>query len=348
MSGAALIWDFDPDDFLPNWGKPGYFGSGLADYPTDATRDVLPIPVHSHNDYWRRIPLFEALHYGCTGVEADVWLFDEELYVGHNTAALTPNRTFRSLYVDPITTLLDKQNPSTTFGNTSRHGVFDTEPSQTLTLLVDLKTDGASTFPLVQAQLEPLRSRGYLTYFNGTHTIPGAVTVVGTGNTPFDMLTANTTYRDIFFDAPLDRLWEMPSSQKALAPETSSTDTSVSSSSSFSRRDGGQGATGLTTTDPDVFDSSTSYYASVSFRAAVGYVWRGHLSSRQIEAIRGQIRGAKRRGLKARYWDTPAWPIGLRNHVWHVLVSEGADMLNADDLRSASRADWRRWRHEWW
>ncbi|THY82270.1 hypothetical protein D6C93_09265, partial [Aureobasidium pullulans] len=232
LNGHALLLQ-DDLDFLPDWGHPGKIGAGLAHYPTDATRDVMPIrkfsqhfnsvnvlqtnetransgsvAVHSHNDYWRRIPLYEALHYGCTGVEADVWHVGDDLFVGHSTSALTPNRTFRNLYVDPLIALLDKQNPLTAFADTKNHGVFDEEPDQTLVLLVDLKTDGPTTFQKVQEQLEGLRSKGYLTYFNGTHTVPGAITVVGTGNTPFDLLTANTTYRDIFYDAPLGMLYE--------------------------------------------------------------------------------------------------------------------------------------------
>ncbi|KXL45258.1 MAG: hypothetical protein FE78DRAFT_148574, partial [Acidomyces sp. 'richmondensis'] len=80
--------------------------------------------------------------------------------------------------------------------------------------------------------------------------------------------------------------------------------------------------------------------SNTSFFLSVGYVWRGHLSPRQMDIIRGQIRGAKRRGLKVRYWDTPSWPISLRNHVWHVLVKEGADVLNVDDLAGAALEDW--------
>lgn len=321
---------------------------------------MIPVPIHSHNDYWRRIPLWEALHYGCTGVEADVWLYDDDLFVGHNTASLSKNRTFRSLYVDPLVELLDKQNPHTEFANTSRHGVFDEVSDQTLVLLVDLKTDGPTTLPIVEQQLEGLRSKGYLTYFNGTHTIPGAITVVGTGNTPFDQLVANTTYRDIFFDAPLEKMWEAPRTYD-MPKVIGSTEVDAQvdhgaitvheggSVSDHIRRNSGQGSTGISAdTTAAAFNSSTSYYASISFKQAVGFVWRGHLSPRQMEIIRGQIRGAKKRGLKARYWDTPAWPISLRNHIWHVLVKEGADMLNADDLRAAATQDWRRWQHEWW
>lgn len=266
--------------------------------------------------------------------------------------------------MDPLVALIDKQNPKTNFVNATRHGVFDTDGSVSLTLLVDFKTDGYKTWPYVSSQLSALRDKGYLTYFDGEKTVRGAVTVVGTGNTPFDLVVANTTYRDIFFDAPLDKLWEMP--RESVTPQDVADElvdgefdygtvmafdgrpTTDDSSDDSPVAKGGQGNEGLDGAEPKDFNPSTSYYASVSFTQAVGFVWRGHLSSHQMEIIRGQIRGAKRRGLKARYWETPAWPISLRNHVWHVLMKEGADILNVDDLRSAARLDWRKWRHEWW
>jgi hypothetical protein len=52
--------------------------------------------------------------------------------------------------------------------------------------------------------------------------------------------------------------------------------------------------------------------------------------------------------LKVRYWDTPVWPIALRNHVWHVLFKEGADVLSVDDVEGCARADWDRSRRSWW
>ncbi|KAI9859060.1 MAG: Altered inheritance of mitochondria protein 6, partial [Pleopsidium flavum] len=45
--------------------------------------------------------------------------------------------------------------------------------------------------------------------------IPGPVTVVGIGNTPFDLVVSNTIHRDVFFDAPLDELWEIRESEEA-------------------------------------------------------------------------------------------------------------------------------------
>ena len=322
----------------------------MAWYPTDFTRDIIPIPCHSHNDYWRRVPLFSALRAGCTGVEADVWLFDNDLYVGHNTASLTRNRTFQSLYINPLVEILENQNSETEFYNNTNHGVFDTDPGKSLTLLVDVKTSGAETWPWVLEQLQPLRERGWLSFVenNTLHTRP--ITVVGTGNTPFDVLTANSTYRDAFFDAPLDEMWEprkvtedmkdWPEFDDSLPGERLDEDEGSAEENLPTKPlgDAGQGKSG--TLPGDEFNKLNSYYASVSFGQAVGRMWRGRLSPRQMKIIRGQIRGAHRRGLKARYWDLPSWPLGLRNHVWDVLVREGVDMLNVDDLRGASKQVW--------
>lgn len=111
LGHKSLFWDVEEyGHYLPDWSRPGHPGEDLGHYPTDTTRDIKPIPCHSHNDYWRRVPLFDAIHAGCVSVEADVWLFKgrEDLYVGHDTASLTPDRTFASLYIDPLVQLLDK------------------------------------------------------------------------------------------------------------------------------------------------------------------------------------------------------------------------------------------------
>lgn len=297
--------------------------------------------------------------------------------MGHSTASLTRNRTLKNLYINPLVEILGKQNHATEFQpNTTSplHGIFDTDPSQSLTLLIDFKSFGPDLWPRVIEQLEPLRSRNYLTYFNGTTVIPGPIIVVGTGNTPFDLLVSNTTYRDVFFDAPLDKMWEAlerrdnGSPNDALLKNLGST-AAIKQSKGHARvgmRQGDRsqqyedhpGDLGDTTnmvqdnnrttnpTNPDIHTPENSYYASVSFGKAIGRLWRNQLSSHQMELIRGHIRGAHRRGLKVRYWDLPDWPIGWRNHVWDVLVEEGVDLLNVDDLEGAARRDWGR--RDWW
>jgi hypothetical protein len=302
------IVGFGGRSFWPDWGTQGKAGQYLAHYPTDFTRDILPVPCHSHNDYWRRIPLFEAIHYGCTSVEADVWEYGNELFVGHSISALNQNRTFRSLYVDPLVEILDRQNPSNQFGSAKNNGVFDMDAEQTLVLLVDFKTDGKALFPVVQSQIGSLRDKGYLTYFNGKDVIPGPVTVVGTGNIPFDSVIANSSYRDIFFDAPLQEF-------SAKSP----------------------------TTSHNIYNITNSYYASASLYEVVGLPWRAQYTDDQVATFSDHINGSHMVGLKARYWDTPGWPIILRDYVWGVLVQQGVDMLNADDIFSASHGTWGKW-----
>jgi hypothetical protein len=325
---------------MPHWGsRPA--SPQLDHYPTDLTRDVTPIPCHSHNDYWRRVPLFEALHYGCTSVEADVWLLDKpnsnELFVGHSKSSLTPSRTLNSMYVAPILEILDHANPKTGFTNKRKtetpNGVFDTEPTQSLVLLIDFKTSGADLLPVVYAALQPLREKGYLTYWDAEagKRVSGPVTIVLTGNAPFDLLTPNKTYTDLFFDAPLDLL-----SQNNVSSSPSSLRTTPK------RRDEGQGHTGIPTApSSSSFNISNSYYASTSLTKSIGRVWPfTSFSETQMAKIREQISDAKAQGLIPRYWSTPGWPVSTRNYVWRTLLQLETGMLNVDDLEAAARLDW--------
>ncbi len=359
-------------DVVKSWGRPGHVGAWLSSWPTDFSRDILPIPCHSHNDYWRTVPLYSAIEVGCIGVEADIWLFDEQLCVGHSVASLTPNRTISSLYIDPLLDILSKQNPERTFLPQRRprlNGVFDTTPGQSLIFLIDFKTAGDTLWPYVQSALEPLRRRNYLTHSNGTEIIPGPITVVGTGNTPFNLVNSNETnpYHDIFFDAPLSSLSESRnggSSQVASntvviphqmneqlqeAKEGNNTAAGEVTFENYMKRsdEEGQGKSGTDGDDPTVFNPGNSFYASVAFGEAIGQLTDGEFSEHQMVLLRSQIRGAHARGLKARYWDLPFWPISLRNHVWDVLVKEGVDLLNVDDLKGATKRNWSK-HHGWW
>lgn len=299
-------------------------------------------------------------------MEADVWLFDDDLYVGHMSAELTKDRTLRSLYVDPIIKILEARNgvyTTRSSGPKSLSGVFQSAPEQTLVLLIDFKTNGEDLMPAVFSQLEPLRTRGFLTYYNGSDIIPGPVTVVATGNAPFHLIVESDTYRDIFFDAPLNIMDQE-------ASDSPSDDERVEPAGRKSDQDHGQGYSdfGGIRPRPTTFTVENSYYASVSFYRAVGLTWywmwppswfgtdspswssrsanpgNNVLSPKQVEILRAQIAGAHRQGLKVRYWDTPVWPQWVRARVYKTLVEEGADYLNIDDLRggAAGGSDW------WW
>lgn len=314
------------------------------------------------------MPLKSAIRAGCTGVEADVWWFPEQsstdLFVGHSTSALTPSRTFRSLYIDPLFEILEHQNPNTSFHSsrsTTRNGVFDVDAAQTLVLLIDFKTDGEKLWPIVSQQLEPLRSGGYLTHFNGSAVVNGPVTIVVTGNAPFFKVVENAAYRDMFFDAPLELLGTLTDTSDKLHSASS-----IEGLESWKIFDGfeeraylesfatmdktkvlrgkankGQGHSGAAPKNAAIYTPANSYYASVSFGKSIGHLFPYiHLTEKQKTKIRHQIAGAHKQGLKVRYWDTPGWPRGLRDYIWRVLVEEGVDYLNVDDLNAATRGHW--------
>jgi hypothetical protein len=263
-------------------------------YPTDITRGIIPKPIHSHNDYWRDIPFWSALSVGCVSVEADVSLINGTLYVGHESAALTETRTLRSLYIDPIMEVLNRTNPVTPFNVGGRNGVFDTASGQTLYLWIDLKTAGNTTFPAVIEALKPLRDAGYLTTFNGTIT-QGAVTVIGTGNTPLDQVMG-VSPRDYFYDANL----------------------------------------ALLSTELQNITAEVSPIASAQFSRFIGEVNGTSLNETQLETLRGHLSYAASKGIKGRYWDTPAFPVTKRNAVWTTLLEEGVGLVNADELVEAA------------
>lgn len=369
---TGLITSFFPESYEYVRVRPT---SPSLHWPTDYTADIQPAQCHSHNDYWRTVPLKSAIRAGCTGVEADVWYFPDqsttELYVGHSTSSLTPSRTFRSLYVDPLMEILQHQNPNTSFHSvvgTPKNGIFDVDAAQTLVLLIDFKTDGEELWSMVSQQLEPLRSEGFLTHFNGTAVVNGPVTIVVTGNAPFYKVVENSIYRDMFFDAPLELLAGLADPSDRIHSASS-----MAGLESWTKFDGfeertyldsfatldkvrgkanqGQGHSGAAPKNAAIYTPANSYYASVSFGKSIGHLFPYiYLTQKQKTKIRHQIAGAHKQGLKVRYWDTPGWPRGLRDFVWRVLIEEGVEYLNVDDLNAATRGHWAdpgRRRHRW-
>ncbi|KAK3712097.1 hypothetical protein LTR37_009188 [Vermiconidia calcicola] len=269
----------------------------LYTYPTDLTQGIVPKPIASHNDYWRPLPFYSALSVGAVSVEADVWLYNGSLHVGHEESALTNERTFDSLYVQPILSVLQRMNPASKFvtEGPTKNGVYDTSSGQTLYLYVDVKTDGPTTFPHVIRALAPLREAGYLTTWNGTGVTMGPVSVIGTGNTPLDQVQG-VSERDYFYDAPL--------------PDLSSTSSNIT--------------------------SDVSLTANWDFGDAFGEVRNQSFNATQMQMLEEQIATAHDKGIMVRYWDLPSWPIGTRNAVWRILWDAGVDLLNVDDLEGAA------------
>jgi hypothetical protein len=112
------------------------------------------VHAHSHNDYEQNRPLKEALQYGFISVEADVYLFDGELYVAHDRPERKdPARTLRALYLDPLLQRT-KAHDGRVYGG--YEGFFY--------LMIDIKSDGAATCNVLDRQL-----RDYASMISETH-----------------------------------------------------------------------------------------------------------------------------------------------------------------------------------
>jgi alkaline phosphatase len=94
-----------------------------------------PAPrTHSHNDYEQKEPFFAAYREGFNSIEADVWLVDGKLLVGHDQKDLQSSRTLEDLYLKPISARL-KENKGRPY----------VEKSKGLQLMIDIKSEAVST-----------------------------------------------------------------------------------------------------------------------------------------------------------------------------------------------------------
>ena len=97
--------------------------------------------AHAHNDYEHDHPLFDALHYGFTSVEADVFLVDGKLLVSH-TWPIFKTRTLEQLYLSPLDSII-KANQGNVYAG------YD----GTFYLMIDIKSDGQATYTVLKELL---------------------------------------------------------------------------------------------------------------------------------------------------------------------------------------------------
>lgn len=179
----------------------GSGGAALSPFPLTFTTDITPVACHSHNDYTHSKPLYDALSAGCISIEADVWLHGSNLRVAHTDPG-DSGPTIQDLYINPLKALLDAQNVN---NNGIKKGIYPVHSDQTLTLLIDFKSDGATTWDAVVVALQPLKNAGYLSYWSGSSFVQGPVTIVASGNAPLSKAqdaVANPGHA-IFMDAPV-------------------------------------------------------------------------------------------------------------------------------------------------
>jgi hypothetical protein len=136
-----------------------------------ATPSVVPLQnAHAHNDYLHKRPLLDAIDQGFGSVEADIFLVEGKLLVGHTRGALKPDRTLEALYLAPLAERVHANG-----------GHVYAKPGRFF-LLVDIKDDPRATYGALQKVLA--RYSDILTAIEAGKVRPGAVTVVLTGNRP--------------------------------------------------------------------------------------------------------------------------------------------------------------------
>jgi len=140
--------------------------------------DFSQVAVHSHNDYGQDEPFFGAFNAGTASIEADVYLVDTVVMLGHDSPT---DRPIREGYLDPIKQAFEKNGGS----------VYP--DGRGLQFMVDLK-DGATDL----RALEQLIEKEYKDCFDCVNN-PGAAMLVITG----DVIPASDfhLYKDfVFFD----------------------------------------------------------------------------------------------------------------------------------------------------
>ena len=123
-----------------------------------------PVVLHSHNDYNRTAPFWEAYSQHCRSIEADVHWHEGQLLVGHDVEDLKPENTFLRMYVDPIVRTFRANGGKMWAGSPDR-----------LMLMVELKS---ATEPELTEVIKLLEQ------FPDVFCSPEGVQIAITGNTP--------------------------------------------------------------------------------------------------------------------------------------------------------------------
>lgn len=99
--------------------------------------------AHSHNDYHQTVPFWTAYNAGFGSIEADVFLKDGKLLVGHDPHELTDERTLQKLYLDPLSEVIRKNK-----------GNIYPDAGKKLVLFVEMKSDYKTELPVLANLLQ--------------------------------------------------------------------------------------------------------------------------------------------------------------------------------------------------
>ena len=134
------------------------------------------LSAHSHNDYLRQRPLWDALSRGFISIEVDIHLVAGALLVGHDEEDLAATRTLQSLYLDPLRE------------HVQAHGGWVYPSQHSLDLLIDIKSEARSTYQALSSLLAQYSEM--LTTYSQARVQTRAISVIVSGNRPRTLMMA--------------------------------------------------------------------------------------------------------------------------------------------------------------
>ena len=99
--------------------------------------------IFAHNDYVQPVPFHLAYSQGAGYIEADVFLVQNKLLVAHTDKEIDPRKTLEDLYLKPLNDQIGKNK-----------GTAYADPKKTLTLMIDLKSEGITTLRQLVLELK--------------------------------------------------------------------------------------------------------------------------------------------------------------------------------------------------
>lgn len=155
-------------------------------------QDFIILPNgHSHNDYTRERPLYDALKYGFTSIEVDVYWYGGRMVVTHDDKNLEEKPTIQELYLDPLQQIISDNGGQ----------VYKDNPVQ-LVLMVDLKSDKVATYHALKEIFPSYLNM--IEWYNADQIIAGPVKIVLTGGPPIDIIQ-NESNRYFSVDGTVDQ-----------------------------------------------------------------------------------------------------------------------------------------------
>lgn len=171
------------------------------------TQQATPLPnAYSHNDYWQKRPLLDALNNGYTNIEVDIFKIGDEFVVAHLIPFFRQGKTLENMYLRPLYERIKMNN-----------GFLYTNYMQPITLMIDIKLNGESTYRSLRNLFK--RYRSILTSYENGVIYERQVTIVLSGSKPFQQLQKEKV-RYAFIDEDLRGI-QSSSYKNILCPITS-------------------------------------------------------------------------------------------------------------------------------